>query len=125
MNSPMAQTPRTGLEFQSQTKEFIMKKQNAKSSNPKTTTHPGSSTQDAQAIGGPSDFGVPESDVIERTYTSQNTKRSDPGNAVPRSGSDGARTAGVGGNDSGPGSSSGGDIDTDIVGIKGPDKKKQ
>lgn len=102
-----------------------MKKPNAKSSNHKKVTHPGSSTQDAQAAGSPSDFGVPESDVIERTYTSQNTKRSDPGNAVPRSGSDGDRTSGVGGNDSGPGSSSGGDIDTDIVGIPSPDKKEQ
>lgn len=81
------------------------------------TTHPGSSTQDAKKIGGKGDFGVRESDVIERQYTSTNTKRADPGGAPARSGEDGARTSGVGGNNAGPGSSSGGDVDPDIVGI--------
>jgi hypothetical protein len=81
------------------------------------TTHPGSSIEDAQAVGGKGDFGVREDDVVERTYTSQNTKRSDPGGAPARSGSDDSRTSGVGGNESGAGSSSGGDLDTDFVGV--------
>jgi hypothetical protein len=79
--------------------------------------HPGSSIEDARAVGGKGDFGVPEGEVAERTYTSMNTKRSDPGAAPMRSGLDGSRTSGVGGNSSGPGSSSGGDLDTDIVGV--------
>ena len=68
-------------------------------------------------MGGKGDFGVPESNVAERTYTSTNTKRSDPGGAPPRAGSDGSRTSGVGGTRSGPGSSSGGDLDPDIIGL--------
>ena len=79
--------------------------------------HPGSSADDAKAVGGKGDFGVPESNVPERTYTSKNTKMSDPGNAVTRSGTDGSRTSGVGGNKSGDGSSSGGDVDPQIVGV--------
>ncbi len=78
---------------------------------------PGSSTEDAKAFAGKGDFGVPESDVAERTYTSQNTRHSDPGGAQPRSGSDRSRTSGVGGNNSGVGSSSGGDLDTDVIGV--------
>jgi hypothetical protein len=85
----------------------------------KRVLHPGSSTEDAKAVGGKGDFGVPESDVVERTYTSLNTKRADPGAAPPRSGSTGSRESGVGGSASGPGSSSGGDLDTDIVGVAG------
>jgi hypothetical protein len=81
------------------------------------TTHPGSSVEDARAVGGKGDFGVREDNVAERTYTSENTKRSDPGGAPARSGSDDSRTSGVGGNESGAGSSSGGDLDTDIVGV--------
>jgi hypothetical protein len=83
----------------------------------KRTLHPGGSAEDAKAFGGKGDFGVPESNVIERTYTSANTKQADPGNATARSGSDGSRVSGVGGNESGPGSSSGGDLDTDIIGF--------
>jgi hypothetical protein len=77
--------------------------------------HPGSSAADAKSLGGKGDFGVPESNVAERTYTSRNTKQADPGGAAPRSGSDGSRTSGVGGHQSGVGSSSAGDIDTDVV----------
>jgi hypothetical protein len=76
--------------------------------------HPGSGEPGKTS---PGDFGVPESDVVERTYTSHNTKVSDPGAAQPRSNSSGTRTSGAGGNNSGPGSSSGGDIDTDIIGF--------
>ena len=79
--------------------------------------HPGSSKEDALAMGGEGDFGVPENDVVNRTYTSENTKRSDPGGAPARGGEDGSRTSGVGGNISGVGSSSGGDLDPDIVGV--------
>ena len=84
---------------------------------PSKTTHPGSSVEDARAVGGKGDFGVPESNVVGRTYTSTNTKRADRGNAPPRGGADESRTTGVGGNASGDGSSSGGDLDTDIVGV--------
>ncbi|HEY1683120.1 MAG TPA: hypothetical protein VGG19_00025 [Tepidisphaeraceae bacterium] len=90
---------------------------------------PGSSFDDAKKMGGKGDFGAAESNVIERNYTSVNTKRSDPGGAKPRGGSMNRET-GVGANASGPGSASGGDVDTDIVGIgsgrgmsqNGPDK---
>lgn len=84
-----------------------MKKQKAK---------PGSSSDDAKSIGGKGDFGVPESDVVERTYTSANTRYSDPGHAEPRGGANSCET-GVGANASGPASSSGGDLDPDMVGI--------
>ena len=84
---------------------------------PSNAPHPGSSVEDARAVGGKGDFGVPESDVIGRTYTSTNTKRSDPGGAPARGGADDSRTTGVGGNASGVGSSSGGDLDTDIIGV--------
>jgi hypothetical protein len=83
----------------------------------KKNLHPGSSTHDAKALGGKGDFGVPENDPIERNYTSTNTKRADPGTAPARSGEDTERVSGVGGNESGVGSSSGGDIDTDIIGL--------
>ena len=83
----------------------------------KKTLHPGGSIDDAKAVGGKGDFGVPESNVIERTYTSTNTKRSDRGGATARAGSDESRTSGVGGRESGPGSSSGGDLDPDVIGL--------
>jgi hypothetical protein len=82
-------------------------------------THPGSSPEDARKIGGEGDFGVREDDVAERTYTSQNTKRADRGAASPRAGENEDRTSGVGGNQTGVGSSSGGDLDTDIIGLDG------
>jgi hypothetical protein len=79
-----------------------------------TQPHPGSGATGKTA---PGDFGVRESDVVERTYTSLNTKRADPGAAPARSTFEGARTTGAGGNHSGPGSSSGGDLDPDIIGF--------
>lgn len=78
---------------------------------------PGSNPEDAKKVGGSGDFGVAESDVVGRTYTSANTKRSDPGAAPAHAGEDGQRTSGVGGNEGAPGSSSGGDLDTDIIGF--------
>ena len=77
----------------------------------------GSNPAAAGKIGGKGDFGVHESDTVERSYTSANTRASDRGAAQPHAGEDEGRVAGVGGNASGPGASSGGDIDTDIVGV--------
>ncbi|MDB5324393.1 MAG: hypothetical protein JWN40_6024 [Phycisphaerales bacterium] len=77
----------------------------------------GSNPAAANSVGGKGDFGVPESDTIARSYTSHNTRASDPGAAQPHAGEDEGRVAGVGGNASGPGASSGGDIDTDIIGV--------
>jgi hypothetical protein len=89
------------------------------SSNKSEDLKPGSNPQDAAKVGGKGDFGVPEGDVVGRTYTSRNTKASDPGAAQARSGENDDRTSGAGGSASGVGSSSGGDIDTDIVGVGG------
>ena len=77
----------------------------------------GSDSAAAKAAGGRGDFGVPESDTRGREYTSANTRASDRGAAQPHAGADQGRVAGAGGNASGPGSSSGGDLDTDIVGV--------
>jgi hypothetical protein len=96
-------------------------KRTSRSSNPKAgkkkVLHPGGSPEDAKAVGGKGDFGVPEKDVIERTYTSENTRHADPGGATARAGSDESRVSGVGGHESGPGSSSGGDLDPDLIGL--------
>jgi hypothetical protein len=81
---------------------------------------PGSSREDAQAVGGEGDFGESgsENNRLDRDYVSRNTKRSDPGAAQPRSGTlTGGRESGAGGSAVGTGASSGGDIDTDIVGV--------
>jgi hypothetical protein len=93
-------------------KEHPMRKKSSKRNQPHP--HPGSGSRGKLA---PGDFGAPESDVIERTYTSENTKRADPGAAPPRSTFEGNRTGGAGGNYAGPGSSSGGDLDPDIIGF--------
>jgi hypothetical protein len=77
----------------------------------------GSDSEAAKALAGGGDFGVRESDTRGREYTSANTRASDPGAAQPHAGEDQNRTAGVGGNASGVGSSSGGDLDTDIIGV--------
>ena len=84
----------------------------------------GSDPAAADAAVGKKDFGVHEDDVVERTYVSEETKRSDPGKAVERSGT-GPRDSGVGANDSGPGSGSGGDIDvggTALTGVADPNQ---
>jgi hypothetical protein len=77
----------------------------------------GSESEAAKNMGGKGDFGVSEGDTIERSYTSANTRASDPGAAQPHAGSNEGRVSGVGSNASGPGSGSGGDLDTDIVGV--------
>ena len=91
-----------------------------------TATHdisslkPGSNAADAAKVGGKGDFGVHESDVAERTYTSENTKAAERGVAQPNSYEHRqTRQSGAGGHDSGPGSSSGGDIDPSFVGLGG------
>ena len=81
---------------------------------------PGSNPADAAKVGGKGDFGVPESDVVGRTYTSRNTKASDPGAAQPHGGENDDRTTGVGGTGGGTGAASGGDIDTDVIGFHPP-----
>ena len=85
----------------------------------KSSGKPGSDPDAARAVGGKGDFGVPvnRERTADRDYTSANTKASDPGNAQARSGDDERRFSGAGGHSSGVGSSSGGDVDTDIVGV--------
>lgn len=81
---------------------------------------PGGSRQDAAAVGGKGDFGVRADDAINREYTSRNTKAADRNASHPRSGepeTEGQRVSGAGGANSGVGSSSGGDLDTDIIGV--------
>ena len=85
-----------------------------------TNWKPGSQTKEARNVAPPGDFGVPAGAerTADRDYVSQNTKRSDRGNAHPASHErDGDRSSGAGAPASGPGSSSGGDIDTDITGV--------
>jgi hypothetical protein len=77
----------------------------------------GSDPNAAKSFGGEADFGARESDTVERNYTSANTRASDPGAAHPHAGENEDRTSGVGGNNSGPGSGSGGDLSPDIVGV--------
>lgn len=86
---------------------------------------PGKVGSDPRAAGkiiSKKDFGAPEDDRIERSYVSQETHRQDKGGAVAHSGSN-LRTSGVGGNESGRGASSGGDMDADdaaMIGIGDP-----
>jgi hypothetical protein len=81
---------------------------------------PGSDAAGAKDVAGKGDFGVPvgAGPSRERDYVSENTKRSDPGNAMPRSGEEeGLRTTGAGATAGGDGSGSGGDLDPDIIGL--------
>ena len=90
------------------------------STNSKENLKPGSSAADAAALSGKSDFGIHERDVAERTYTSENTKAADHGSTQANSYEHtGNRQSGAGARDSGPGSASAGDIDTDFVGLGG------
>jgi hypothetical protein len=82
----------------------------------------GADPRAAKKFGGKNDFGIPASSAARTRAVSDEIKnqpegshRTDPRPA--RSGEDGARVTGVGGNASGPGSSSGGDLDPDIVGV--------
>ena len=71
---------------------------------------------------GPRDFGVPaggdQLDRNEREYVSQDARKQDPGHGTTRS-YDNERTSGAGGNDSGRGSSSGGDVETGADALTG------
>lgn len=82
---------------------------------------PGSSAADAKKVGGSGDFGARADDEnrTERDYVSANTKQSDPGHAQALSNEElgGRRVTGVGGRTGSEGASSGGDIDTDLVGF--------
>lgn len=77
----------------------------------------GSDPDAAKSVGGKGDFGVDVNDTVGRDYTSHNTKASDPNAAMPHAGENDERTAGVGGKGGAVGSSSGGDLDTDIIGV--------
>jgi hypothetical protein len=78
----------------------------------------GSDPRAVRKVGGKRDFGVPETGrERDRAYVSQETKANDPGAMPERSANPGNRVTGVGGNASGVGSSSGGDIDTDLIGV--------
>lgn len=80
------------------------------------TSHPGSKTENAVGKG---DFGIPaDAPRAELDYVSNNTKHSDPGAAQAADfEEDGVRDHGVGGPASGPGSSTGGDLDVDVIGV--------
>ena len=81
---------------------------------------PGSEPDKAKSVASKGDFGIPAGSgpSLDREYTSENTKRSDPGAAQPWDWEhDGVRDHGAGARDTGPGSASGGDLDPDIVGV--------
>jgi hypothetical protein len=77
----------------------------------------GSSAKAAGRAGGRGDFGAKESDRTERNYASRATRSGDPGANPGHNIGDGTRVSGVGGSSGGAGASSGGDIDTDIIGV--------
>src|SRR5947207_4765147 len=64
----------------------------------------GTSTKAAKAFGAGSDFGASESDLAERQYVSQATRRRDRGADVEHARGEEDRTSGAGANESGPGS---------------------
>jgi hypothetical protein len=89
---------------------------------PDTNQKVGSDPDAARTVAGEGDFGIHADDRTERNYASQQTKKQDPGHGTQRS-HDNLRTSGVGGNDSGRGSSSGGDVDTGadaLIGLGDP-----
>jgi len=99
----------------------------------------GSDRLAAEHFAGEHDFGIPAEGAGRFVDAAQEAKyqpggdhHSDP--RPPRSGEQGTRDSGVGGVDSGPGSSSGGDLDTDLIGagthgsgvsLAGPDRRKE
>ena len=84
----------------------------------KTSGKVGSNPRAARQFGGKRDFGVPETEhERDRAYVSEETKANDPGGRPEHSANPGNRVTGAGGNASGTGSSSGGDIDTDLIGV--------
>jgi hypothetical protein len=99
----------------------------------------GSDASAAKHFADKNDFGIPSQDAgrftgaaEEAKYQPEGDHQHDPRQA--HSGGDGNRDSGVGGVNAGPGSSSGGDVDTDIVGVGiqgsglsegGPDERTQ
>jgi hypothetical protein len=103
----------------------MSQKRTTKSEPAKSAAKVGSDPDAAHHVGGAGDFGVRADNRIGREYASREIKQQDPTNEVARSGGpeqpddQGSRTSGVGGNASGVGSSSGGDIDPDYTGVIG------
>jgi hypothetical protein len=94
------------------------RKSKAPPSTRKTKGKVGSDPRAARQFGGKRDFGVPETEhERDRAYVSQETRANDPGGMPEHSANPGNRVTGVGGNASGTGSSSGGDVDTDVIGV--------
>ncbi len=79
----------------------------------------GSDPEALKEIGGEGDFGIPAGKSgPDRDYVSGNVRASDRGASQPGSQEfTGDRTHGAGGKASGVGSSSGGDLDTDFIGV--------
>jgi hypothetical protein len=98
----------------------------------------GSDRSAAEHFAGKRDFGIPAEGAGRFTEVAEEAKYQPGGDDLSdprpaRSGADATRESGVGGLDSGSGSSSGGDIDTDIIGVgthgrgiasAGPDERK-
>lgn len=85
----------------------------------------GSDPDAVKEIGGKLDFGIPartnvarETSVADEYGTGKILGRP-AGSAMGRSGASGTRETGVATNEGGPGHASGGDIDTDFVGVAG------
>lgn len=93
---------------------------------PKQRKPVGSSKKASRKFGGKTDFGIPASrsksefarrKSREAKFQPSSSKPSDP--RRPKGSLQQSRTSGVGKSDAGPGGSSGGDVDTDIVGLDG------
>jgi hypothetical protein len=78
----------------------------------------GSDPAAVEKIGGKGDFGIPARDNLARAKEGEIEGRP-AGSAPGYSGDAGARTTGVGSLGGPPGTDSGGDIDTDIIGLDG------
>jgi hypothetical protein len=78
----------------------------------------GSDPRAVDEVGGKGDFGIPARDNVARAREGEIEGRP-AGSAPGYSGDAGARTTGVGSMGGPPGKDSGGDIDTDIIGLDG------
>lgn len=96
-----------------------MKKSRSKEDKPGSDRSDHHSGNTAGNVVGKGDFGVrANAPRAEIDYVSNNTKHSDPGASQPADfEEEDVRDHGVGGPASGPGSSTGGDLDVDIVGV--------
>lgn len=85
------------------------------------TLKPGSSPDDAKAVGGSGDFGAREGDSAQANYASRAVRNQDKGVTPVEANhptlSSGNITSGAGMPASGDGGNSGGDLDPDIVGV--------